>query len=326
MKITLPEKLDLFGAISFCSQLIQMGSDRLYCFDYGNIKFFEPFGMLLTGSSIRSFIKAHPRSDIFGINYESLDYAAHMGFFESIGLEFGKKPGEAKGNDNYIPVTFIELETIEKEAMISNQGIGTTIYNKAQTLSDILARGDISLSSHLTYSIAELIRNVIEHSRSDTIWFTGQYWKKSNIVEIGILDEGIGIKSSLTATGKYKISNDFEAVELSLEPGISGANYYRINEESFSNAGFGLYNIKNISQKAGIFSICSGTCALDIIGTKYHKYTTSFQGTGIRVRINVSEIDDLSSQLPRIVSEGRKLARLNHKIKQTSVSTMFDKH
>ena len=79
-----------------------------------NLKWVQPFGMLLTSKVIRDFRHSHPELSFnldFNESTPGHSYACHMGFYKSISdkLEIGKKPVEASGSNAYLPITEIDL-------------------------------------------------------------------------------------------------------------------------------------------------------------------------------------------------------------------------
>lgn len=96
----------------------------------------------------------------------------------------------------------------------------------------------------IRYIVSELVRNVIEHSQSkDGAVVCAQYYKKSNTIRIGIVDGGVGIKTTITRS--YSASDDLEAIRLALMPGITGTTSREGGTEL--NAGAGLFFIKSIA-------------------------------------------------------------------------------
>lgn len=107
------------------------------------------------------------------------------------------------------------------------------------------------------YIISELVRNVLEHAASSHgAIICAQYYKKSNSIRLGIADTGIGIKATINQS--YPASTDLEAIQLALEPGITGTT--RREGGTDQNAGAGLFFIKSIaSVNRNHFVISSGT-------------------------------------------------------------------
>ncbi|MBI2549327.1 ATP-binding protein [Candidatus Woesearchaeota archaeon] len=118
----------------------------------------------------------------------------------------------------------------------------------------------------IKYVISELIRNVLEHSRSEQgAIVSAQYYKKSNTIRIGIVDRGVGIKK--TINNAYPAETHLEAIRLALTPGITGTTQ-RIGGTEY-NAGAGLFFIKSIAQiNREFFIIYSGNAMYKLLKSK----------------------------------------------------------
>lgn len=118
----------------------------------------------------------------------------------------------------------------------------------------------------LSYIVSELIRNVIEHSRSEHGAFVcAQYYKKSNSIKIGIADNGVGIKKSINQS--HPAVTDMEAIRLALRPGVTGTTSREGGTSE--NAGAGLFFIKSIaSLNRNFFVIYSGNAFYKLLRKK----------------------------------------------------------
>ncbi|MFC6602065.1 hypothetical protein ACFQDF_11575 [Ectobacillus funiculus] len=177
------------NAIEFCNNDYDFNDGDSVLYDYTYLDTIEPFGMLMVASKIREMIDSNPDVDFHSTHFRGKSYAAHMGFFQSTYLDYGNHPGEANGNDSYIPITELKIRELRKESYERTEVVQETVERKSRQLSNVLARGNEKLSKYLSYSIRELMRNIVEHSDSESIWFAGQYWPTKDRVEIAILDE-----------------------------------------------------------------------------------------------------------------------------------------
>lgn len=111
----------------------------------------------------------------------------------------------------------------------------------------------------IKYTVGELIRNVLEHANSkEGAIVAAQYYRKSNMIRIGICDNGIGIRNSLLRFWSSHARTDIEAIKWALTPGISGTTRREGGTED--NAGAGLFFIKSIAKVArNYFMIYSGS-------------------------------------------------------------------
>lgn len=313
--INLPEELDINGITEFSRELKTIDEGEKYVFDMGGKRFFPPFSMLFLAKQIDNFKKKHRNSEIYVRNHTNHDYAAHMGFFQAFGVDYGKKPGEASGSSTYLPITHFSVADIQNEANENLEHTGDVIERYSRQLSSMLTRQDDGdLVDTLEYSIREILRNVVEHSQSKNIWYCAQYWPSKNQVEIGVLDSGIGILKALSANPSLstKIKSDYEALQMSLLPGISGKVYKgqrRDPNDHWGNSGYGLYMTSRLCRNGGSFFICSGQSGIFLKGDEKLEYKTDIAGTAIRMIIDTSKIESLNDRLQSFRNDGYKLAK-----------------
>jgi anti-sigma regulatory factor (Ser/Thr protein kinase) len=117
----------------------------------------------------------------------------------------------------------------------------------------------------IKYIISELIRNVFEHSKSPIgAIVSAQYFKKTNRISIGVVDVGVGIRSTISRS--HRVDNDITGLRLALTPGITG--WSKNPRGTASNAGAGLFFIKSIAMvNRDFFMIYSGTAMYKLLKT-----------------------------------------------------------
>ncbi len=306
----------------------KMEKHEEFCFDFTSMGRVEPFAMLVFASMLRCLRSKFEESTFSASNCESNQYAAHMGFFRSFGVSFGKAPGAAKGSRTYIPITDIEVDDLYNESKTCP--IGKTIERRSYSMANVLSQsGNDILSNYLAYSLRELIRNVVEHSGAKQIWVAGQYWQSYGKVELAIVDEGIGIRAALRRNPHLSIDDDEQAILLACEPGVSGKAYgkKKTNEyDIWANSGFGLYMLSRICEIAGTFTLLSGTKAIVMAKGNYETYDAFFKGTAIGMTLYINRLEDTKKLLPRLVKEGELKARSNSKmsiLRASKVSRML---
>lgn len=294
--------------------------DKL-CFDFSEITWVEPFGMLYAGMIIKDYCKKNinKRYRIKYIeNSDAMTYAAHMEFFKFISnyLDIGNEPGEASGNNNYMPITKINFEEEYKE--YSSNGCypetGEVIEQKAGNLSKIIAHGNQELEIVLSYCLREMIRNISEHSETSDAWVCGQYWPKKGKAEIAIVDEGVGLKQSLCNNSFHRqyISNDTDALKYAVMPGISRAfspTKKNTSNDIWSNSGFGLYMTSSLCKKlGGKFYLATGNKCL--INNKENSVLcdTKYNGAAIGIELPTN-IEKASNIIKEISISGEKEAK-----------------
>lgn len=170
---------------------------------------------------------------------------------------------------DYLPGVLYESARIEHEEAGRFMPI-KQVRNAIQARAVI---ADISALLHLTdnpeglaavqYCISELIRNVLEHSHSSE----GAYVCAHNFsntktprVAIGVADCGTGVAYHLGRAHPEALESDARALQLALEPGVTGAisGLYGTPD----NAGAGLFITRSIAKgTGGYFLIYSGSAA-----------------------------------------------------------------
>lgn len=320
--------IDEYASINLANEFknISLGEHDKMILTFNDKVSCTPFGMLLMENSIKTARKENGNNE-FAIKLnkdaDSIKYAAHMGFFKSISndINFGKLPGEAIGNNNYVPITKVGFSEYRKNTLYQYMEPLRYIEFKSRNLAKVLAQKNKQLEELFTYMIREIIRNSQEHGMVDEAWICAQNWYNKNIAEIAILDDGIGYKSSLI--GKYGdlILDDESAIEMALKPGITECFINRYSQEE-DNSGFGLYVASQICDALnGSFTILSGDTAIKIgkgaktVKKAYHK------GSAIRMSIDTSKQFDYWELLGNIVQKGENI--INKKASDLSKGKFF---
>lgn len=288
------------------------------------LKWVRPFGMLFTAISIRQMRDSYKDTDVkFNMeitpSLNGIAYASHMGFFRTISekIKMGKMPGEAKGNNNYIPITKLDFSQMyDGEIAKGNYVVmGDVIEIEASKLAKILSREDKEMHILLTYLIREILRNIPEHADVKQAWICGQYWEDET-AEIAIVDEGIGIKESLRKNRIHKeyIETDEDALKLAIKAGISQAFQpakKNKSEDQWANSGFGLYMISEICKELqGSFVLASGNKYIKI--DQYGEMRVGdilFQGTAVKVTILTNKILKSKEIIRKIAAQGEQQAK-----------------
>ena len=145
-----------------------------------------------------------------------------------------------------------------------------------------------------------------------TLQYCAQYWPNKHLVEIAILDTGIGIRASLSRNPYLTVETDRDALNLSLLPGVSGKVYKgKITNpyDEWENSGFGLYLTSRLCGRGGSFFMCSGDAGILLKDNKKHYASTAFNGTAIRLKLRTNHAQTLKQLLRHFLREGDQIAR-----------------
>lgn len=316
--IELPRRLDLRNSIGFARQLSETVPSEQFAFDFRQVTWVEPFGLLRTACAIRQFMESSVHGRSFrclidpSTDSKAIDYSAFMGFFKACNFDYGNPPGRKPGF-SYVPIAF---EKISELAMMQ-EDFGSQMKRIARELTvKLIMPYSKNLFRPVEFSFLEIIRNVVEHSESTELGYCAQYWPKNDKVEIAIVDTGIGLRRSLEQNPHLGINSDGDALKYAILPGVSGKIYDGIPtdpDDEWQNSGFGLYMNYRLCNEAGDFFICSGQEGLyrTVNSTDTHYMNTDFPGTILRLRLKPSNLSDrnLVELFNRYRVEGEEFAR-----------------
>jgi hypothetical protein len=311
--VQVPRELTLEISLKFCCDLWKLPDAAEYEFNFAALSTVEPFTMAFVANEIRRYRKSKGDRRFVATNHENKTYAAHMGFFQAFGLKFGNQPGEAAGSSTYLPLTILRVDDIKRQALEQYEEPGAIIENHAEKIARILTRSESGdLVDTLTFSIREVMRNVVEHSNSSVIEYCGQYWPSRNLVEVAILDTGEGIKYGLAPNPFLEIKTERDALHMAMLPGISGKMYKGVRRrpnDVWQNSGYGLYMTSRICRNGGDFFIASNDAGLLLSSEAKADMVVNSKGTALRLRIDTTKLASYSSMLSRYRREGALVAR-----------------
>lgn len=170
-----------------------------------------------------------PENISCGITAKTVGYLKRMGLFDFLGIDPGVSIEEHEPAGRFIPLT--QVKTSEDLTHFLTEMV------------PLLHLEPIYVEP-IQYTISELVRNVLEHAYSrEGAVVCAQYHKKGNKIRIGIVDIGIGIRTSINDS--YPVTTDLDAIKLALTPGITGTTSKPGG--TAQNAGAGLFFIKTIA-------------------------------------------------------------------------------
>ena len=228
-------------------------------------------------------------------------YFERMGLFRALGVSSDIQVTEHEPAGRFIPLTTI------------NDSAGITRF-----ITDMIPLLHLKpmQAKPIEYTISELIRNVLEHAKSEHgAIVCAQYYKKSHRISIGIADTGVGIWRTITQS--HPAATHLDAIRLALTPGITGTTSKEGGTES--NAGAGLFFIKSIAKvNRNFFMIYSGDAMYKLLKeprTRQHislpadpfrdrhskeERLPMWKGTVVGVDITLDETEEFSTLLDLI--------------------------
>lgn len=302
--IVLPSYLNLTTAIMFCEQIQTIPYASTYTFDFNSLTYVEPFPMLMIANSLRILISDSLFSK-FTHRGIPQGYISHMRFFDHIGIT-SRKVTASPGNRRYRAITEIKTKLLIEYANVEGREVGTMIQNHANDLSSVLAKSTSSnMFDHFSYTIREILRNVVEHSESEEFAYCAQYWPSKDLAEIGLLDTGMGLRKSLERNPLHLGIDDQTALSLAIKPGVSRTTpKEQKSQGEWRNSGFGLYLTSRICEDVGSFTLISGSVGIFISKAETFMFPVKFRGTGVRIAVRPSKLRDFDSTLTGLREQG----------------------
>lgn len=304
--------LRMRNSIKQASELYNINDKNIYL-DFSAMTVVRGSGMLILTATIenmrRNGYKFSCDVDAKCFNeHASCSYAMHVGFFNSLGLNIGKKVGEAHGSNTYVPIKQI---TMKELYAVDSSEYHNGIRKYSEDLSNVLSADMENFKPVFEYLITEIIRNTFEHTTANHVWITAQRHNSEGTIEVVIADNAEGVKQAITVNPELRgITDDLEALQYAIRPGISGTAYRQKSDNYWNNSGYGLYVTSEILRYIGSFSILSGTAMLEIKnGELVFDPKINYKGTAVVLEVSIDKAKKIDKNIiAKIVGEGEKLA------------------
>lgn len=296
--IQVPSSFTVTSAIQLAHSIGAVSSDAVTV-DFARAKWIDPSAALIAS---RAIAMARARRPVNLQQYQHLGYWAHIGFFQACGESFGLPVGR-HGGATYVPIAIHNVEAFRAAARQNQSVMGDFLQKEAERLAEVLIRTRCQESRDaMTMCIREMFRNVAEHSRATNLGYAAQYWSNSGVVEFAVLDTGVGILETLCPGLQIPINTHEDAILLSMMPGVSralgtGRTAKNGFDQTWSNAGYGLYLTSRLCRDNGSFAICTGTAGMLLSGEANARISWGLDGTFVRMRIEVSKMTNFLKQM-----------------------------
>jgi hypothetical protein len=316
IELTLPSRLNDASAAWFIKQLhANVDSDDIVRFGFQRLNFASPFASLVVASAMKRFFnqrKAAGRASthlaegvVEGTRAEGASYLAEMGFFKLIGIEEGKRPGQARGSDTYVPIK----ELTRAQFARSPDGFHQSMEVEAKALSRVIFPREDGAFDAVKYSLFETIRNVFEHSEAKSCFVFAQSLPNlGRVAEIAVVDAGCGILETLSRVLPKGATAD-QSVREAIRPGVT-SNATPDSQDPYQNTGFGLYVMSELAKRcSGEFVLWSSDVRLELnAASGLRTKAAPFHGTAVKVRVTPTEGTDFENILTAIRHDGDAIA------------------
>ena len=252
--------------------------------DLREVAFIDPYGMLgLLEIGELCMIEDVKKTVLLPRSAEVCAYLDRMDFFTHspryFTLEGNFPPTKTANRESDV---LLEITPIERANDI--HFIVGKVHDRAQAILAAHLHYDERAINGFIVALSEVCQNIIEHSENKGFVGIQKYRFKSmnkNVVQIAVMDIGIGFRKSLAS--RFKLKSDSEAIEKALLQGAS-----RYEDEG---RGHGLASVRRfVNQWNGRISIRSGTARVSILppwarGAGQERSLTLFPGSQINIML-----------------------------------------
>lgn len=336
LHLRLPAKISNVQSLDACG--LSRGDLHLFSkivVDFRNVERFAPLASLYLAEVFRGIRRKNPEAEIIadhiGENESTFaGYAHHVGLLYHFGFESYFPKSARRPRHRYFPVTTWNIADIRSED--DSTPVGQIVDEKAKELTEVLLQRDRGhVFDALQYSIREIARNCVEHSKGSVVTLFGQYWEGSGIAEIAIFDDGVGIAENLYENEYIDISTNLAAIKCALLPGITGvALRDRIFQHDFwHNSGFGLWTTSRICAQYGKFHVLSQSDHFFLSGRNQYERKCNLDGTGIGMSIDTRKLYGFGDFHKKVVEEGerqRSILMKEYPVRASTASKMLRSH
>jgi len=272
--------------------------------DFQGCNFIAPYALTLFAVYVlwlRKSKRVHVRVNV-NPNSVAGAFLVQSGFFEVL----GENPPE------------IVEERPDRTVKLTRISSSSEISPFASRVMEILQIEDEELAGAVQYSLIELLRNVVQHSGSQSGGVAmAQYYPNTGLVELCVADMGVGVKATINEAYP-EIDNSLKAIKLATLPHVSRTFGPSVYSAMRDNAGLGLFFIKQIaSLSGGSFFLGSKDALIDIWGDKKGRQKKLYKlarndgwpGTFAYLQLRRDTISDFDSILHicrRMAAEARK--------------------
>ncbi len=283
------DDIDKFGYVIDRIDKCKLEQNTPVTINLRNVRFISPYGLLgllFIGKQI--YERTGSRIHVIDTNYELIRYLERMDFFKKGSQWFHDPQIDMKFSRSSETKSLLEIQKISTSKDHGKGDVDDIVIKFRHRAASILSTFRKKMNVDFFVKVmSELCTNVYTHSGSDGYVAIQRYkYQKSGleIVKLAVVDDGIGIRQSLSAKHKFDFLNDSEFIGMALEPGVSGAG----------DRGLGLHEVQKIVRdSSGYLWINSGVGAvLCTPDGKLNKYANlpSCRGARIAIILSLGEI------------------------------------
>lgn len=294
-----------FEAMIFCKEVLK-SNDGDIDIDACYLHFTDPFGIALLGACFHEIKARGQKIRINNLSANLSGYLQRMDLFEGAELMNCQPESGTRHNRSDSLVELTMLSQHSEVGNLSNKlanaivgGFGDVDPNEPE---DEMTGFNtfLKLVQPLQYALNELLENSLTHARRSgnrdaSVWIASQYYPKTGVIKLGVVDNGCGFLESLQNHPALTSKRHLNAILLALQPRISCNRELGLRGDT-RNQGVGLTTSSRIFQHAvGRMVLISGNAMHDTLG-KSQESTNDlcfWNGVGIAMECQRSRLADV---------------------------------
>jgi len=266
------------GLIALCSAML--GPDDNVLLDARALRFADPFGLALLGSTCHMLRQRDQVVRVSGLASSVSTYLQRMDVFHGVELV---DCAPARGlrwdrRDALMELTRLDQpRDIDSAAnQLANAMVGgMPDIDPHEPLDEMtcMNRAD-RIAGPISYALAELLNNSFSHARRlrhehACVWVASQFYPSSGLLQLAVVDNGCGMLETLrdhVAMRHLLRKTDLDAILVALRPRVSCNRDLGVFKDSV-NQGVGLTTVSRIAEHAlGRLVVVSGSGLHDPLG------------------------------------------------------------
>lgn len=246
-------------AVAACRRLIDSDGDALV--DATLLRFADPFGLAMLGATFHMVRDQGRAVGVRGLSAAMAGYLHRMDVFEGVELI---DCAAVSGGRHDRSDALVELTRLDNQGSVDDAAfrLAKTLVGGMPGVDPDEPPDEMSglsafdrLVEPIQYALSELLENAMTHARRQgyrdaCVWVASQYYQKSGLIRLGVVDNGCGFLATLRSHPDLRRETHHEAILTALRPRISCNRDLRLGMDSV-NQGVGLTTTCRIAEHAG---------------------------------------------------------------------------
>lgn len=301
MPFALPERVSVFnlGTLIDLKNAIVAAVEVEVVIDASKLRYIDPAGLCVLAVLAKELASLDIELELRELEQSMAQYLERMDLFRNCRIAGAPAPG---GKRRDAEGRFVELRCLTevRDAGVAAPQLARALVGKITDArlddqpDEMSGKSEVDLvEGPVNYVLGELLENALTHARGRGFggaqaWIAAQYYPKSKMVRLAVVDDGCGFLESLLEHKALKEQTHAAAIEAALEPRVSRNRDVGLGRDS-GNQGVGLTVTRQIAMGSGGFmALFSGNAWMaDAAGkNRERKAMSLWQGAGVYMELH----------------------------------------